>query len=70
VVGAGQLVGADLGGVGDRGQQGDQLAAACPVGHVVLDHPGQPGPGPAVLVEGGLEVGELLPGAGRVKWSV
>ena len=45
VIGAGQFVGASVVGVGDRGQQDNQLAAAVTdsVGHVVFDHSGQVG---------------------------
>src|SRR5680860_664552 len=64
--GTGELVGAGVVGVGDAGQQHDELAGsvAGPVGHVVLDDPDQPGPWAAVLVEGGVDVGEIVAGSG------
>src|SRR5680860_825968 len=66
VVGGGELVGGGVVGVGDAGQQHDELAGsvAGPVGHVVLDDTDQPGPWAAVLVEGGVDVGEIVAGSG------
>src|SRR5437588_11650179 len=72
VVGGGQLVGSGAVvavGVGDGGQQRDQLAGAVadPVGHLVFDDSGQVDDGQSALVErvgNGVDVGEILPGAG------
>jgi hypothetical protein len=53
MVDIGQFVGAGVGRVEDSGQQHDQLTAAVagPVGHVVLDHPGQVHDRQAAFVE-------------------
>jgi len=65
VVGGGQFVSAGVVRVGDRGQQDDQFTAAVAVrSGTSYSITRATGPAGGLLVEGGLDLGQVLPCAG------